>query len=289
MSSTGTCVVDFNVNDSAESLAAFIDRIESVMLWLDSRTSLPPPRIDMSACRYLGPDAAAVLGALQFEAKRTGRSLNVSLPSQPTALAGFCRFSGLCEALGVAALPEEHHPDNETIALRQCLGTPGIESERIIALIRRHEAIHEDEAEYLRQSFNEVVHNVVDHSKSPIGCAWTAKYFASKREVRVAIVDRGEGILRTLQRTHPEFRSASGAIRATLQGHHSAKSRDSNMGLGLSNLRDIVSHREGTLSVLSDAGLVSFSASKGVSGRDRRGRPFAGTIVAFTLKLGVPL
>jgi len=60
------------------------------------------------------------------------------------------------------------------------------------------------------------------------------------------------------------------------------------MGLGLSNLRGIVTHRQGTMTIVSDRGVVSFHHSKGVLASDRAGQGFCGTVVCFTLRLGLP-
>jgi len=141
------CEVDFNVDDSAKSLGAFLERIQSTVTWLEQRSSAVSPLIDMDRCRYLGPDAVALLAALVYEARITNRSLRIRLPSGPESLLGFCRFSGLGALVGSFEESDEAHPECETIAVRRCRGVPGLESERIIDLIRRHDSMHEDEAE----------------------------------------------------------------------------------------------------------------------------------------------
>lgn len=202
-----TYEVDFNINYSAASLAAFLNRITPFMNSIDDRESVPGC-VDLKKCRYLGPDAAVILALLHHEARSRGLSASMRLPTGPEPLSAFCRYVGLSSMLGVGSPPDEDHPSCETVQLRQWRGVPGLEGQRIVKLVRRHDTMHDDEAEYLTQAFNELVQNVDDHSKSGIGCVWCARYFAATREVRVAVGDRGRGILASLQTRHPEFKSS---------------------------------------------------------------------------------
>lgn len=78
------------------------------------------------------------------------------------------------------------------------------DADPVIELVRAHVKISEDMEEYLRSCINEVIQNIQDHAKSKIGGVLYARFMTASSEVRIAIVDRGDGIYTTLKRRYPD-------------------------------------------------------------------------------------
>ncbi len=97
-----TCAIDFNVNDRPSALLSFIKRLRPIL----DDPSIESAHIDLTKCQYIGPDAAAILGALLLQRKQLGKILNVSLPVQPPALVAFCEYIGLKHWLHGTPAPE---------------------------------------------------------------------------------------------------------------------------------------------------------------------------------------
>lgn len=156
------------------------------------------------------------------------------------------------------------------------------EPDPVISLVRRRASIETDEEDYLRLCMNEVIQNIDDHAKSEIGGIWCARFIGAAGEVRVAIVDRGLGIQRTLAQRYPKVNSSVQALQCVFEGNYSSKSRKNNMGVGISNLAKIISLKNGNLSIFSGDGLADIR--HGESPRFKK-TPFCfpGTGVFFTL------
>jgi len=271
--------IDFNVDDTAASVAMLIRRLAPLVL---RETSDLLWHLDMTKCRYLGPDAAAVLGATVLDSRRRGKILTVGLPTSPSSLVGFCHFSGLETLLRGSALPDPSAPENETIPLRTFMHANYRDADPLIDLIRRHAGISVESEDYLRMSINEVTQNVEDHAQSPIGGLCCARFLRSRNQVRVAIVDFGRGIPQSLQSRYPDIHRGAMALARVTEGRFTAQSRPSNAGLGINWLWNIVGTLGGRIFILSGDGLA-----ENISGKNRRIAalkfPFPGTGVFFTL------
>jgi hypothetical protein len=155
------------------------------------------------------------------------------------------------------------------------------DADPLIEMLQRYVHLPEEMDEYLRICVNEVLQNIVDHANSPIGGIMTARFMEQAQEVRVAIVDRGRGILTTLRQRYPDT-SPDNVLRRVFGGHYTARSRENNLGLGISNLVRIIERLRGDYFIVSELSTAEF----------RRGKPrqfgnlflnFAGTGVFFTL------
>jgi hypothetical protein len=155
----------------------------------------------------------------------------------------------------------------------------------IIRLITRFVPLSPELEDYLRICVNEVIQNVEDHARSSIGCATCARFMKNVGEVRVAIVDRGRGIGTTLSNKYTDMRDAGDALRHVLQGGYSAKSRPNNMGLGISNLSNIIVQQlHGELFIVTEDAFAD-----GKFGRQTFSKPlnmhFPGTGVFFSIPI----
>lgn len=238
--------------------------------------------IDLSACRYLGPDAAVLLNAFWANYRRLGVDVRVVLPSDPPALIGFCKFSGLEHYLCDGPRPTAH-PSCETVPLSQVYTAHWNIGEPLVQLVRDHLSdLSQDSADYLKLSLSEVIQNIDDHADSPIGGIWCGRFFSGKKSVRIAVTDMGNGIQKTLSRRF-DVKNAVEALQMVTRGGHSSLSRENNMGLGVSNLVSWIKNCRGVLSLVSGEAVALITES----GADLEIHPlrigFPGTAVFFTL------
>jgi hypothetical protein len=273
------CNVEFNVDDNLACVRAMLRRLTPI-LQADTAGSF---RLDLTKCRYLGPDAAAILLSITLEARRRRQSLHVDLPVAPAALRAFCRFSGLQHHLTGAAEPDVNDPRNVTVPLRVITRANFRDADPLIELVRRHAGISNESAEYLRLCVNEVTQNVEDHANSAIGGVCCARYLSNQQQVRVAIVDRGEGIATTLRQKYPAIQDAPTALASVVAGGFSTRSRPNNAGLGLSQLWNSVRHLAGAVVLLSEGGFAEHRAGWMQDRIDVLDPPFPGTAIFFTL------
>ncbi len=284
----GPCIIDFNLDDTPSSMVAFLSRISPILRDMDA--GLPVlTELDLRRCKFLGPSAVSLIASIHRHASMRGQAWKVQMPEGPAKLLAFCEFSGLGSLLHGTAAPPSEHPDSETAPLFFIQGPPAGEAERLVRLVARHTELSENNAEYLRIGFNEIVQNVADHGRSPVGCVACARFVASRGQVMVAIVDRGVGIPTKLRSSHPEIPTAAEAMRRVLMGGWSSKSRPNNAGQGISNLAQFSRMLRGGLWIISESAWITTRDGEPLRAGEPRGWRFAGTAVFFTLGVAEPL
>jgi hypothetical protein len=271
--------VDFMLGDESSSLSQMLTRLTPIV----SDVGRCVWDLDLRDCTYIGPYAAAVIYAACLQADLRGQKYIVRLP-ESGKVRSFIEFSGLSHLLHNGRAPDPNHPDNETVALSVVKMATTFVSNPIVELIRRHAPGMSQEVEdQLRRCMDEVIQNVADHSRSPIGAVTCARYIRSKGVVRVGIVDRGEGIYRTLRRKHPDTDSPRMALQRVIDGGWSAKTFTRNMGLGVSNLwMSVTRSLKGNACIITDDSLA-MSKPNGLPLKQQHGFNFAGTGVFFTV------
>lgn len=100
----------------------------------------------------------------------------------------------------------------------------------------------------------EIIANVFDHSRSPIGCYICAQAYPNLRQLKLSTIDLGVGLLKTLQPKFPDLRHDSDAIALAVQPGITSKSRPNNAGIGLDVLRGFLMTSRGTLEIVSRDG-----------------------------------
>lgn len=235
--------------------------------------------------RYLGPWAVATIAASFLWGQKHRQSTRITLPSAPVALARYTVYSGMVSMFKAGERPDPDHPECETIPLEQFFEASWDRSHRIIRLLNRHTTLSDERDEQLRICIQEVVQNIVDHAGSPIGGVMSARYMTNSREVRIAIVDRGHGIAASLSRQYADALDPTVALRRVIQGGFSSRSRPNNMGLGVSNLFNIVRNVSGSIAIFTENAMAEtrHGSDPQVHQLDTR---FPGTAVYFSLPLG---
>lgn len=181
-------------------MRAFLERLTRALDWEGTEFV-----VDLTGCSYLGPDAAAALAAGILDAKLRNKSIDVRWPKGPKELRAFCDYSGLTD-IANSEKYENHdfNPEHNVLRLRVLTTATFRDADPVIRLVKAHISISDDMEEYLRICVNEVIQNIQDHAKSGIGGVLSARFMTAQREVRIAIVDRGEGIHTTLKRRYPD-------------------------------------------------------------------------------------
>lgn len=279
MAQRATCRVDFSVDDQATSIKELAERLARVA----ELPSTVEVEIDLAKSRYLGPDAVTLLASVMLHRQMLQSPCTVREPESPPELRSFLRISGF-ESLwksGKLASRDHKSDDKPVLPLEQYGAARFQDADPMIQMLQRHGTMQPEFDEYLRICVNEVLQNVQDHAKSPIGGLMMSRFMTQAAEVRVAIVDRGNGICSTLRKRFPDT-NADNVLHRVLAGNYTAASRENNLGLGLSNLADIIKDQGGDLVILSEESMVEVRRS-----RERRfmrlGVRFRGTGVFFTL------
>lgn len=273
--------IDFNVEDRAESIVAFLRKMQPAS---SRRIGEARIEIDLSKSEYIGPYAAAILLADVREAQRQGVTTKVVLPVGPNKLRAYCQFSGLSAIFEGGLPPDESDPRCETVPLSETTSAGFSAANRLVALVKRHVEIDAEAEDWLGVCLNEATQNVRDHAKSEIGCVTTARFIRTRREVRVALVDRGRGIGESLRGRFPDL-SDRQALEAVHRGNMTSGSRRGNRGLGISSIASIIRANGGHLLIASGDAILH-QRPEGVSVESiGPGGSFSGTAILFSMQV----
>lgn len=272
-------VLEGDINDTRNSFVNAARRLNPLREVQSSQSA----SLNLEKLHYLGPDGVSLIAGAVLEARKRGVVIDVRPPTAPVSLSAFLAFSGFDHLILDKLPPEVGHPENVTVPLRQFHQSLHQDPQPILELISRFESVSEDLQQSLEICVTELVQNVEDHSRSIVGGLGCARYLQHSREVRVALVDFGDGVLRTLQRRHPEIQTAQQALMSIAQGGYSARSRRNNRGRGFENLRSIVTDFfAGSLYIVSHDAAAEFKS--GVKPRYHGlNFRFDGTAACFTL------
>ena len=168
-----TAAVPFNIDDSAESLAALLRRlIDGGGLVTHPQLAFPDDlTVDLTDCGYLGPMAVVGLAVLRRVAEIQGKRVCIVPPSLDR-LYNYCRYSGLLAEFGAGPPPDVGHPRNVTRPLAFFdTQTPRHDIGQIVQLAQSEMALTEAGKGDLKLTLGEVTQNVIDHSSSKVGGA----------------------------------------------------------------------------------------------------------------------
>jgi len=277
MTDRDACEIDFNVHDRRRSVLALVKRLGQAV----DATRANPVILDLRKCKYLGPDGAAILAAVCLDLRHGRRGAHLAPPKGPPELRAFFHHSGLDTfALETDVSKAPTLEDKPVLPMKQILTARFQDADPVIEMLHRYGSTHPDTDESLRTCINEITQNIQDHAQSSVGGVMMARFI--KSEVRVAIVDRGVGILATLSDRWKDMTAGNVLPRVLLEGRYSALSRANNQGLGLNLLVSIIEGRNGELFVLSGSSAGEIQRN----GRNWFGplpNEFRGTGVFFTL------
>jgi len=134
----------------------------------------------------------------------------------------------------------------------------------------------------LASNLDEVFNNIFDHSKSPIAGYIITQYFPIKKKLSFSVCDFGIGIANSIN----SYRIEKGekpiddwkAISLSLEQGFSVKSTPQNRGFGLNNILELTESSNGTLSIVSNEGILIKRAGKNYE-MGNTGFSFSGTLI----------
>lgn len=95
---------------------------------------------------------------------------------------------------------KEHEPAGRFIPLVQIKNSENLTEfiTEVIPLLH----LEKNQVEPIRYILSELIRNVFEHAKSPIGAILCAQYYKKSNTIRIGIVDRGVGIKETISASH---------------------------------------------------------------------------------------
>lgn len=103
-------------------------------------------------------------------------------------------------------------------------------------------------------TLTELINNVFDHSKSPIGCCICAQAYKDEGKLMLSITDLGIGFLESLLPRYSFLQSDEAAISYAVKEGVSSRSNRRNRGAGLHILSDWMKTQHGELEIISKDG-----------------------------------
>lgn len=219
--------------------------------------------VDTSQAVFLAPWAVTLLCAYSLW---LGDSFgcHVSIRHDPTTrVGGYLIAAGLYELLD-APRPANYliTDDSHTAPLTQI--TTSSEIPPFVSQVTALLQIDDEELEgAVRYSLVELLRNVVQHARSPIGGVAMAQYFPKTGLVEVAVADVGIGVRSTLCTRYPEITTELAALKFAMMPHVSGTfgtrmygSMLDNAGLGLFFIKEIVERSAGGFFLASNNSLV---------------------------------
>ncbi len=135
----------------------------------------------------------------------------------------------------------EHEPAGRFIPLKQITNSENLTGfiTEVIPLLH----LEPNQVEPIRYMLSELMRNVFEHAQSPVGAILCAQYYKKSNTIRIGIVDRGVGIMKTISASH-RTQSDIEAIKLALTPGITGTTRriggtDYNAGAGLFFIKSI--------------------------------------------------
>lgn len=213
--------------------------------WLES----PVGRItlDFRRTNFISPWAITLFGTYVLWLREVRHKNVCILLNESTVAGSYLCESGFLEILGDSTECPPLMSPERTATLTRISNSSDIPlfASRVLELLQ----IGDDEIEgAIKYSLVELLRNVVQHSKSPIGGIAMAQYYPSTGLVELVVADAGVGIKKTLDHKYPELDNDLKAIKFATQPHVSGTfepgayaAMKENAGLGLFFIKQIAS------------------------------------------------
>lgn len=254
--------------DEAPTGTISVDEPIPFLRWASADWSTAPT-LQMSSLRYAELWSLVALGSLCQQ----GRTTQPPIDSSGTSPAiRFAHALGLNQLAGGTA-PTSAEPDR-TVKLTRVESREQIEpvADQMSRLLIRDEAAH-DVRLAVRYVLVELLRNVIQHSKDPLGAVTAAQRMNVNQRrprsmIQLAVADAGIGIPRALRQSHPHLSDYRQALERALLPHISGTFEEGlsgsfeNAGLGLYMISELARQTQGRLLI----------ATWGPRSSSRRGR-----------------
>ncbi len=245
-------------------------------------------RLDSSRLEFIDPTGVVVLANLVDYMRRVGAKVTVRVIKPYSRGIEYLDDFGFFKYYGGKYLRTDAAIRRTTVPLER------VESQRIFAYldnqlmpwIAARVALEQESLAAVKTCFEEIFHNIDDHSGVKIGCAF-AQFFPKNNHIHVAISDYGEGIPVVVRRKLPRLTDEEAVVKACEEGF-STKTNVRNRGAGLPTLIKYVTLRnQGTVLLASGKGELSARYLDGetdIRSRTARNGYFPGTLVKVILR-----
>jgi hypothetical protein len=261
-----------------------------------------PLEIDASATEWFGPLGTTLLALAIARRVAKGGSPPTFIAPVADDARHFLDDVGIERYLEGRGAELEASPSTGTREMRQLVALDPVYIQQVADMLaERVPGMGERVRHFIELCLKELLQNVFEHAPETPGgrvdCFLHARWYKREGNVRLAVVDGGIGIPAALRREQvrglQRSKDADVVVAAVIQeGLTSAKGR---RGLGLKLIRDIVTQRDGSLTILSHTAKVTFERD----GRVMKGRKlpvfFRGTAIEIDFRphkdvpLGAPV
>lgn len=243
--------------------------------------------LDASATTRVGPLGATVLAVAIARREHAGLPRVAWVSPSNDDCAAFLTEIGF--SLYVTGTAEERASASRggTLEIRQIRGLDPTYHKGVADLLAdRVPGTTEDVSHLVQLCLNELMGNVVDHSRSPIGCFIHTRWYAKEGNVRIAIVDAGAGIPGAL-RSVPRYAGYSDKTllyEAIVTEGVTSRPPPRTGGYGLKTIRTIVTQRDGGLIVVSGGAKFEVRGHRRPSTREISPTQFVGTAIELDFR-----
>lgn len=215
--------------------------------------------LDASRCERFGPLGVALAAASLARRRQSGLPVVKFVAPRDPGARTFLREVGFERALRGTA---ERADSRNTLELRQLHALDPTYIDEVSGLLAERVPGFPERVRFLIDlCLKELLQNVFEWARSPIGCFVQTRWHARDRNLRLALVDGGIGIpaslrshkIQNLQRERDEEIIVAAVMRKGLSARRGRPG-----GLGLKTIREIATDRLGKLTVVSQGAKVTF-------------------------------
>lgn len=146
-------------------------------------------------------------------------------------------------------------PRSSSLGLRRLEYFDGTYLDQIPRWLRRNSHMTpEIITDVINTTVPEIINNVFDHSRSPIGCYICAQAYPKEKRLMLSTIDLGVGFLKTLRPKFPSLTNNADAIELAVQPRITSQSKIHNAGAGLDVLSGFLKEFSGNLEIISRNG-----------------------------------
>lgn len=265
-----------------EDLANIDPLIETIAECWNSKTQV---NFDFSKCSYLGANGISVLAAL-FEFRKSKRLRTTILKDTASKkLQDTLQKFGFLELFDATKKIEttDSMPIFRTCNTNDELKLIDYLDEQLIKKADFLPQMNDFLAKEIKRSFCELLTNVIQHARSPIGGIFTGQFQRFQKEFQICICDRGLGISERVKMSNENIHSTEEALSWALEKGNSTKDTGNPSGLGLHLLRNFVNVNGGEFRLYANDGVLSERA--GSQKTYPLKAPYPGTLIEVRLKV----
>lgn len=245
-------------------------------------------RLDLARLNFIDPTGVVVLCSLIDYLKRLNVAVNVRITKPYSTCVEYLDDFGFFKHYGGAPLRPQAAVRRTTVPIER------VESHQLFAYLENQlmpwiadrVGLAQESIAAVKTCFEEIFHNIDDHSGVDIGCAF-AQFFPKNNHIHVAISDYGVGIPYVVRKQLPRLSDDQALLKACEEGF-TTKTNVRNRGAGLPTLiRYVTLRNQGSVLLASGRGELAATYQDGntrLRARTARDGIYPGTLVKVILR-----